>query len=732
LAGASAGGEPLQPGDILVTDFSANTLFVIDRVTGAPTANSPGGMLDSPVGVAIRDDGFAFVSNVGSQLIVRVDPGVTPPTQVLISALVNPRGLAVDASRDLFVSAPSTDQILRIDSVTGVGTPVASGGILLFPSGLVRRASGDLVVADASTTATKILRVDPGNGTQTPLAMGGLLMVPRDVEVDPAGGLLVIDSGARMVIRVDDALPFDPVLTNPQPNQSNWAACPQFVSPRGIAVEASGSVLVSDFSAKQVFRIDPISRVCTPLLNPSPLVGPWDVAVTPTLIAFDPSDLLVAGGTADQVYRVDADPGDGTSVPLWPGLAFEDPVAVIRTLNGDYFVLEKSTIQRVTPGGTKTLVATITSNPATELPVDLAGIAVDANGELLVTDEANDRLLRVFPETGQWVVIADDDADPSAALGRPAGIALDRNGTALVANRGDSADTPAVPPGLVRVNPLSGAVSVVTNDAQFDEIVAVALDTNGDYLFSDRKPSPEGDTVWRLRASTPGAVLLYPVSVGNDLSEPRGLAIDLNRSVVVGNQGPKEILRLDPTSGTQTEVAPVPVFPDIRGIALDQIPSPAALDSDGDGILEDVDNCPETFNPDQLDSDGDGDGDVCDGDDDGDGVADTSDNCRLLASPDQTDSNLDGFGNRCDADYASPGNPGGDLFVGGGDFTRFRDAFQTSVGQPGYSAEIDGNSDGSIGAEDFTIFRSLFQRPPGPSGLVCAGAIPCLPPPPTP
>lgn len=36
------------------------------------------------------------------------------------------------------------------------------------------------------------------------------------------------------------------------------------------------------------------------------------------------------------------------------------------------------------------------------------------------------------------------------------------------------------------------------------------------------------------------------------------------------------------------------------------------IDGDGDGILDDVDNCPDTYNPDQLDSDNDGIGDFCD------------------------------------------------------------------------------------------------------------------------
>ena len=91
---------------------------------------------------------------------------------------------------------------------------------------------------------------------------------------------------------------------------------------------------------------------------------------------------------------------------------------------------------------------------------------------------------------------------------------------------------------------------------------------------------------------------------------------------------------------------------EVSGLALAPVPPsddpPDPVDSDGDGVADDSDNCPLVANANQEDSDGDGIGDACDPDRDGDGVDDAVDNCPGTPNADQEDSDGDGIGDACD------------------------------------------------------------------------------------
>jgi hypothetical protein len=87
--------------------------------------------------------------------------------------------------------------------------------------------------------------------------------------------------------------------------------------------------------------------------------------------------------------------------------------------------------------------------------------------------------------------------------------------------------------------------------------------------------------------------------------------------------------------------------------------SVGTVDSDGDGVPNTTDNCPNTANANQADADHDGFGDVCDNcpnaantgqqDADHDGAGDACDNCPSLANANQADGDHDGIGDACDS-----------------------------------------------------------------------------------
>jgi len=103
-------------------------------------------------------------------------------------------------------------------------------------------------------------------------------------------------------------------------------------------------------------------------------------------------------------------------------------------------------------------------------------------------------------------------------------------------------------------------------------------------------------------------------------------------------------------------------------------------------------------------------------DQDRDLVPNVTDNCTLVPNTLQIDADHDGYGNACDPDLNN------DRVVNFVDLARLKAAFFTN------DPVADFNGDGLVNFGDLAIMKKFFFQKPGPSGLACAGHIPCPPP----
>ena len=94
---------------------------------------------------------------------------------------------------------------------------------------------------------------------------------------------------------------------------------------------------------------------------------------------------------------------------------------------------------------------------------------------------------------------------------------------------------------------------------------------------------------------------------------------------------------------------------DLIGDACDECPFDVENDIDQDGVCGDIDNCPIHANPEQANFDDDNFGNVCDPDDDNDGFDDENDNCPFDYNSNQLDTDGDGYGNTCNKDDDNDG-----------------------------------------------------------------------------
>ncbi|WP_438422715.1 cadherin domain-containing protein [Aquimarina macrocephali] len=258
-------------------------------------------------------------------------------------------------------------------SFSGYVDATGTAARFALPSGCAIDSHGNLFVADVSNQ--RIRKITPA-GVVTTFAgstfgyadgtgAAAKFNFPYDIAIDANDNLYVADSNNNRIRKITPAGVVTTLAGSGISGSANGTGtAARFNGPRGVAVDASGNVYVSDYGNHRIRKVTPTGVVTN-----------------------------LAGGS----------PGfaDGTGL----NARFNHPSGLTVNSNGDIYVCDNSNhrVRKITPAG---VVATIVGNGTAGF-LDNTGtsarfsyprdITVDANDNLYVTDFGNRRVRKITP-----------------------------------------------------------------------------------------------------------------------------------------------------------------------------------------------------------------------------------------------------------------------------------------------------------------------------------------------
>jgi len=310
--------------------------------------------------------------------------------QAISASLQNPRGVAVDASGNLYVADFSNHRIRKVDTAGiittfagGNGTAAFSGeGVaatsasLNFPNRVAVDAAGNLYIADRNNNRVRkvntagIITTVAGNGVRSFSGDGGAaisasLDFPTGVAVDAAGNLYIADGDNSRIRKVNTAGIITTVAGtvtsgfSGDDGPATSAALDLRGGVAGVAVDAAGNLYIADRGNHRIREVDTAGIITTVAGNGAFVFsgdgGPTDVAVDAAGNLFIAADI-----GSNRIRKVDT-------------------AGIITTIAGD------GSFAFSGDGG-----------PATSARLNQPlGVAVDAAGNLYIGDQSNHRVRKV-------------------------------------------------------------------------------------------------------------------------------------------------------------------------------------------------------------------------------------------------------------------------------------------------------------------------------------------------
>ncbi|MBK0027575.1 gluconolaconase [Stenotrophomonas sp. S48] len=316
------------------------------------------------------------------------------------------------------VSAPAGPQptplawTAQIETLAGDGHPgnrdgAAAQARFADPYAVVRTAQGAVYFTDAGDN-NRIRRWWPDGRVQTVAGQGegrvdgpalqASFHTPSGIAADAQGNLYVADTGNHAIRRISADGQVTTLAGGEQGYADGPAAQARFDGPMGIAVDAQGQVFVADTWNDRIRVIGTDGQVRTLAGGDRPgftdAIGGEARFDTPVALVFDAHGaLLVADLFNNAVRRVGA---DGTvSTLVSSGGVMNAPLSLATTHDGVLYVGDlDGRVLQITPQGHQIALLGNDRLPRLARP---SGLAVDADGSVLVADSTAYRLHRLRP-----------------------------------------------------------------------------------------------------------------------------------------------------------------------------------------------------------------------------------------------------------------------------------------------------------------------------------------------
>ena len=417
------------------------------NIGGSPVWVGADAVFDDPNGISVDNAGTVSVADTNSNTIRRISPdsvvttlaGTVGTTGSVDGAgpaarFASPRGIAVDSAGTLYVA----------DTVNGVIRKITSAGSVMTFAG----AAPSPGFADGTGGAARFSS-------------------PHGIAVDTGGTVYAADSGNNTIRKITPAgvvTTFAGTASEPGFADGTGAAA-RFTAPDGIAVDATGTVYVTDSYDAIVRKITPGGAVTTLAGTPRT----WGAADGAGAAAQFGGPAGVAVDSAGTIYV--ADGGNNTIrkitregfVTTLAGLArmrgsddgiaaaarFNYPQGVAVDNDGAVSVADSynCTIRRLTQAGAVTTLAGAASFCGSEDGAVAAarfnhpiGLAFDTAGNLYVSDFFNHAIRKITPAGNVTTVLGDSTSAGvrlgsfPASLGFPRSLAVRPDGQLVIAD----------------------------------------------------------------------------------------------------------------------------------------------------------------------------------------------------------------------------------------------------------------------------------------------------------